>query len=86
MKAGYGCAIIPEGIIDTSPGSGLKLIPLDPPLIIHSRLAWKRHQPLTKACEIFLACLNTRIQERKAREHSATNHDRFKLAGAESNG
>ncbi|MBT1170668.1 LysR family transcriptional regulator [Bifidobacterium sp. SO4] len=64
VKAGYGCAVIPEGIIDTSPSSGLRFVPLDPPLIVRSCLAWKRNQPLTKAGEAFLECLNARIQAR----------------------
>ncbi|MBW3090019.1 LysR family transcriptional regulator [Bifidobacterium miconisargentati] len=65
VKAGYGCAVIPEGIIDTSPGSGLKLVPLDPPLMVRSCLAWKRHQPLTEASEAFLRYVKARIEARK---------------------
>ena len=54
VRAGMGCAVTLDGLIDTSPGSGLIARPLDVALDMPAYLAWKPFNTRTRACEAFL--------------------------------
>ena len=53
-KAGLGYLLTFDGLIDTSPGSGLVFVPLSPVLETKLYLVWKKYQPLTPIAERFL--------------------------------
>ena len=57
VRAGYGCALSLEGLVDTGKQSGLTFRPLEP--VVHASLsmAWKKNQLLTPAAQAFLACV-----------------------------
>lgn len=57
VRAGYGCALSLEGLVDTGEGSGLVFRPLDPMMHISLSMAWKKNQPLTPAARAFLTCV-----------------------------
>lgn len=57
VRAGYGCALSLEGLVDTGKGSGLVFRPLDPVVHISLSMAWKKSQPLTPAARAFLDCV-----------------------------
>ncbi|RSX57217.1 LysR-type transcriptional regulator [Bifidobacterium samirii] len=54
VQEGYGCAIGPAGLVDTSWESQLTFRPLDPPMRTSLAIAWKRNQPMTPAAAAFL--------------------------------
>lgn len=53
-KAGLGYLLTFDGLIDTSPDSGLVFVPLSPLLETKLYLVWKKYQPLTPIAERFL--------------------------------
>ena len=53
-KAGLGYLLTFDGLIDTSPGSGLVFVPLSPVLETKLYLVWKKYQPLTPIADRFL--------------------------------
>ena len=55
VRAGMGCAVVLDGLMDTPPGGELVARPLDVPLDMPSYLAWQPRQRRTRACEAFLA-------------------------------
>ncbi len=61
-KAGLGYLLTFDGLIDTSPGSGLVFVPLSPVLETKLYLVWKKYQPLTPIADRFLK-QTTRIFE-----------------------
>ena len=54
VQEGYGCAIGPAGLVDTSWESQLTFRPLDPPMRTSLAFAWKRGQPLAPAAAALL--------------------------------
>lgn len=54
VQEGYGCAICPAGLVDTSWESGLVFRPLEPERRTQLAIAWKKSQPLTPAAAAFL--------------------------------
>lgn len=54
VLAGMGCAVMLDGLVCTSPESGLAAVPLDIDLDMPSYLAWKPSPYRTRACEAFL--------------------------------
>lgn len=54
VRAGIGCAITLEGLIDTSAESGLTSVPLEVALDMPAYLVWKTLNARTRACEAFL--------------------------------
>lgn len=63
VEEGYGCAICPAGLVDTSGESGLVFRPLEPPVYTKLAIAWKKSQPLTPAAAAFLDELRTVISD-----------------------
>lgn len=63
VQEGYGCAICPQGLVDTSWESGLVFQPLDPPMQTHLAIAWKKSQPPTPAADAFLTELRSVIAD-----------------------
>ena len=57
VRAGYGCALSLEGLIDTGERSGLTFRPLEPVLRASLSMAWKKNQPLTPPARAFLDCV-----------------------------
>ena len=60
VRAGMGCMITLEGLIETPPGSGLATRPLEGSVELGAFVAWKPFCQRTRACEAFLE----RLQER----------------------
>lgn len=54
VRAGLGCALCLDGIIDTSPPCPLRFSPLEPALHSGLDLAWKKGQIMAPACAAFL--------------------------------
>lgn len=63
VQEGYGCAICPQGLVDTSWESGLVFQPLDPPMQTHLAIAWKKSQPPTPEADAFLTELRSVIAD-----------------------
>lgn len=55
VEAGVGNAMCLENLVNTSGGSPVCFLPLDPPSYAALTLVWKREKPLSKAAELFLA-------------------------------
>lgn len=53
VKAGLGYALIIDGLIDTSAGSGLTFKPLDVDITTVPALIWNKHRTETRAGQIF---------------------------------
>lgn len=54
VEEGLGYAICLDGIIPTAPELPLCFRPLDPRIEAGVSVAWKKHQVLSKACQLFL--------------------------------
>lgn len=59
-RRGIGCVVSLEGIVDTSPGSGLAFRPLEPAISSDVFVAWKRYQSFSPAAEAFLGAVRDR--------------------------
>ena len=53
-RRGIGYVVSLEGIVDTSPESGLAFRPLQPEITADIHIAWKRYQTFSPAAEVFL--------------------------------
>ena len=53
-EEGLGYTLALNQIINTSGDSGLCFRPLDPPIEVHARVAWKKHQVFSHAAALFL--------------------------------
>lgn len=53
-RRGVGYVVSLEGIVDTSPESGLAFRPLQPEITADIHIAWKRYQTFSPAAEVFL--------------------------------
>ena len=63
VSEGVGSAILYEGLIDTPAESDLAFVPLDPPLVSHQGLLWRKII-LTKQAQVFLDKLLKLIESR----------------------
>ncbi|RYQ64024.1 LysR family transcriptional regulator [Bifidobacterium pseudolongum] len=54
VHAGYGYALCPDGLVDTSAGSGLTFRPLVPTLTTRLSIAWRRGRDLPVPAQVFL--------------------------------
>lgn len=53
-RRGVGYVVSLEGIVDTSPDSGLAFRPLEPAIHAEVTIAWKRYQEFSPAASVFL--------------------------------
>ena len=58
-KAGFGCAVALDGIVDAGTGSGLAFRPLRPALEADLFLVWRRNHRLSRAAQAFVDELRT---------------------------
>lgn len=65
-EEGLGYTLTLDGLINTSGDSPLCFRPLDPPLELEARLVWKKHQPFSRAAELYLKRLQTMCAEQAA--------------------
>lgn len=63
VKAGFGCAIALDRLINTDGDSGLCFRPLSPVLEAGLCIVWKRHQVFSRAAEKFLKEIQARFAE-----------------------
>ena len=63
VEEGLGCAICLDGIIPTTQDRPLRFRPLEPQMEAGISVAWKKHQVLSKACQLFLDRLQRGIAE-----------------------
>ncbi len=63
VEEGLGCAICLDGIIPTTRDRPLCFRPLEPRMEAGISVAWKKHQVLSKACQLFLDRLQHGIAE-----------------------
>ena len=54
VEAGMGVAVCFDGIVSTGEGTPFAFVPLTDVQPTPSWLAWKRHVPLSRACDLFL--------------------------------
>ena len=54
IKEGFGCSITFDDLIDTSEGSVLRCVPIDPPIETSNALIWRKGRRLSKAAQAFL--------------------------------
>lgn len=54
VEEGVGVAVTFDGIVSTGEGTPFVFVPLRDTESISSYLVWKRYQPLSRACEVFL--------------------------------
>ncbi len=62
-EEGLGYTLTLDGLINTSGDSPLCFRPLDPPLELEVRLVWKKHQPFSRAAELYLKRLQAMCAE-----------------------
>lgn len=54
VRSGAACAMSVDHLLQLGEGSGLRLIPLEPPLEIASYLVWKKYRLRSRACDELL--------------------------------
>ncbi len=54
VEEGFGNALCLDKLINTSGSSKLCFIPMEPRMYVHLDFAWKKHQVLSKAAQVFL--------------------------------
>lgn len=59
VQSGLGSLLVTRDLLDPELNSGVRFLPLDPPLETHYALVWKKNTVLTKVAEKFLSVLNT---------------------------
>ena len=57
VRSGVACAMGIGHLLQLGEGSGLRFLPLDPPLEIASYLVWKKYRLRSRACDEFLCRL-----------------------------
>ncbi len=62
-EEGLGYTLALDRIINTTGDSGLCFRPLEPPIEVHARIAWKKHQFFSHAAALFLRELQTYLEE-----------------------
>ena len=55
VQSGLGNLLVTRDLLDPELNSGVRFLPLDPPLETHYALVWKKNALLTKAAERFLS-------------------------------
>lgn len=63
VKAGIGCAIGFDHLIETGPNSGLCTRPLNPPLYSPMHIIWRRHQTFTPVGKLLLETMKHMIHD-----------------------
>jgi DNA-binding transcriptional LysR family regulator len=61
VEQGVGVAVCLDGIVRTGAGTPFAFVPLQDVPELDSHLIWKRYQPLSRACEVFLRTLRSEI-------------------------
>ena len=51
VRSGAACAMSVDQLLQLGEGSGLRFIPLEPPLEIASYLVWKKYRLRSRACD-----------------------------------
>lgn len=59
VQSSLGSLLVTRDLLDPELNSGVRFLPLDPPLETHYALVWKKNTVLTKVAEKFLSVLNT---------------------------
>ena len=59
VQSGLGNLLVTRDLLDPELNSGVRFLPLDPPLETHYALVWKKNTVLTKVAEKFLSVLTT---------------------------
>lgn len=59
VQSGLGSLLVTRDLLDPELNSGVRFLPLDPPLETHYALVWKKNTVLTKVAEKFLSILTT---------------------------
>ncbi len=62
-EEGLGYTLALDRIINTTGDSGLCFRPLEPPIEVHARVAWKKHRFFSHAAALFLRELQTYLEE-----------------------
>jgi DNA-binding transcriptional LysR family regulator len=66
VERGVGVAVCLDGIVRTGEGTPFAFVPIAGLPTVGSRLLWKRFQPLSRACEVFLRTLRKQCDEAEA--------------------
>ena len=66
VEEGLGVAICFDGIVNTGEGTPFAFVPLTDTQTTPSHLIWKRFQPLSRACELFLSSMREQCAEPRA--------------------
>jgi hypothetical protein len=66
VERGVGVAVCLDGIVRTGEGTPFAFVPIADLPTVGSRLLWKRFQPLSRACEVFLRTLRKQCDEAEA--------------------
>lgn len=66
VERGVGVAVCLDGIVRTGEGTPFAFVPIEGLPTVGSHLLWKRYQPLSRACEVFLRTLRRQCDEEKA--------------------
>ena len=72
VRAGMGCAITIDKLINTSGDSDLCFRPLSPTLETHLDMAWKKHAVFSRPAQIFLEYLQEDAKNGKRTEKTGT--------------
>ncbi len=66
VERGVGVAVCLDGIVRTGEGTPFAFVPIEGLPKVGSHLLWKRFQPLSRACEVFLRTLRRQCDEAEA--------------------
>lgn len=72
VRAGMGCAITIDKLINTSGDSDLCFRPLSPTLETHLDMAWKKHAVFSRPAQIFLEYLQEDAKNENRTEKTGT--------------
>ena len=66
VERGVGVAVCLDGIVRTGEGTPFAFVPIEGLPKVGSHLLWKRFQPLSRACEVFVRTLRRQCDEAEA--------------------
>lgn len=72
IREGFGCTVTYGGLLDTSENSELCFIPIDPPIVTHNALVWKKDRRLSRAAQAFLEQVKVESSAFESEERDAS--------------
>lgn len=62
VRCGAGSAVCLDGLVPAAAETGLRFLPFEPALTVHSHVVWKKYQVRSAAAEAFLDALRAKVE------------------------